>query len=81
MAEEGFNLASLHFPEINASRCAKALTNFDSAPLPVGTSLPERKFDQCPLHMRPAIFLFSSTAIETRNRARFLGSYVTLQCP
>jgi hypothetical protein len=39
MAEEGFDLASLHFPEINASGCAKALTNFYSAPLPVGTSV------------------------------------------
>ena len=37
LAEEGFDLASLHFPEINASGCAKALTNFYSAPLPVGT--------------------------------------------
>ena len=39
LAEEGFDLASLHFPEINASGCAKALTNFYSAPLPVGTSV------------------------------------------
>jgi transposase len=31
LAEEGFDLASLHFPEINASGCAKALTNFYSA--------------------------------------------------
>src|SRR5208337_4802984 len=39
LAEEGFDLASLHFPEINASGCAKALTNFYSAPLPVGTAV------------------------------------------
>jgi hypothetical protein len=39
MAEEGFDLASLHFPEVNASGCAKALTNFYSAPLPVGTAV------------------------------------------
>ena len=39
MAQEGFDLASLHFPEINASGCAKALTNFYSAPLPVGTAV------------------------------------------
>ena len=39
LADEGFDLASLHFPEINASGCAKALTNFYSAPLPVGTSV------------------------------------------
>ncbi|MGA1998297.1 MAG: IS21-like element helper ATPase IstB [Bryobacteraceae bacterium] len=39
LAEEGFDLASLHFPEINASGCAKALTNFYSTPLPMGTSV------------------------------------------
>jgi len=39
LAEEGFDLASLHFPQINASGCAKALTNFYSAPLPVGASV------------------------------------------
>jgi hypothetical protein len=39
LAEEGFDLASLHFPAINASGCAKALTNFYSAPLPVGTAV------------------------------------------
>lgn len=39
MAEEAFDLASLHFPEINGSGCAKALTNFYSAPLPVGTAV------------------------------------------
>jgi len=31
--------AFLHIPEINAGGCAKALTNFYSAPLPVGTSV------------------------------------------
>jgi hypothetical protein len=39
LAEEGFDLASLHFPHINASGCAKVLTNFYSAPLLVGTSV------------------------------------------
>jgi transposase len=39
LANEGFDLASLHFPQINASGCAKALTNFYSAPLPVGASV------------------------------------------
>jgi len=37
LAEEGFDLASLHFPHIDASGCAKVLTNFYSAPLPMGT--------------------------------------------
>ena len=39
LAEEGFDLASLHFPQINASGCAKVLTNFYSAPLPLGSSV------------------------------------------
>ena len=39
LAEEGFDLASLHFPQINASGCARVLTNFYSAPLPVGTAV------------------------------------------
>ena len=39
LAEEGFDLASLYFPEINASGCAKALRNFYLAPLPVGTAV------------------------------------------
>jgi hypothetical protein len=39
LAEERFDLASLHFPDINASGCVKVLTNFYSAPLPMGTSV------------------------------------------
>ena len=39
LAEARFDLASLHFPSINASSCAKALTNFYSVPLPAGTSV------------------------------------------
>jgi len=39
LASEGFDLAALHFPHINASGCAKVLTNFYSAPLPVGTAV------------------------------------------
>ena len=39
LAAEGFDLASLHFPTLNGSRCAQALTNFYSAPLPVGTKV------------------------------------------
>jgi transposase len=39
LAEERFDLASLHFPAINASGCVKVLTNFYSAPLPMGTSV------------------------------------------
>jgi hypothetical protein len=36
LAEEGFQLASIHFPTVNTSRCARVLTNFYSVPAPVG---------------------------------------------
>jgi hypothetical protein len=36
LAEEGFDLAAIHFPQVNASGCVKVLTNFYSVPLPVG---------------------------------------------
>jgi transposase len=39
LAKEGFDLASVHFPSVDGSSCAKALTNFYSAPLPVGTQV------------------------------------------
>jgi hypothetical protein len=39
LAQEGFDLASLHFPTVNGSGCAKVLTNFYSAPLPVGAAV------------------------------------------
>jgi len=39
VAQEGFDLASLHFPTVNGSGCVKALTNLYSAPLPVGTAV------------------------------------------
>ena len=32
LAEEGFDLAAIHFPQVNASGCVKVLTNFYSAP-------------------------------------------------
>lgn len=36
LAEEGFQLASIHFPMVNSSRCVRVLTNFYSVPAPVG---------------------------------------------
>jgi transposase len=39
LAEERFDLASLHFPRINASGCVRVLTNFYSAPLAMGISV------------------------------------------
>lgn len=36
LPEEGFDLAAVHFPHVNASGCVKVLTNFYSVPLPVG---------------------------------------------
>ena len=39
LAEEGFDLAAVHFPTVNGSGCVKVLTNFYSAPLSVGTAV------------------------------------------
>ncbi len=39
LIEEGFDLASVHFPTVNASGCVRVLTNFYSAPLAVGTAV------------------------------------------
>jgi transposase len=39
LATEGFDLASLHFPKVDGKGCAKALTNFYSAPLAVGAEV------------------------------------------
>lgn len=39
LAQEGFDLASLHFPEINGSGCVRVLTNFYSTPLSVGSKV------------------------------------------
>lgn len=36
LPEEGFDLAAVHFPKVNASGCVRVLTNFYSVPLPVG---------------------------------------------
>jgi len=37
LAEEGFDLAAVSFPEVNSSGAVNVLTNFYSAPLPPGT--------------------------------------------
>jgi transposase len=39
LAEEGFDLAAIHFPHVNASGCVKVLTNFYSVPVPVGVEV------------------------------------------
>jgi hypothetical protein len=39
LAAEGFDLASLHFPQVNQSGCVKVLTNFYSTPFVVGTTV------------------------------------------
>lgn len=39
LTEEGFDLAALHFPQVNQSGCVRVLTNFYSTPLPVGTAV------------------------------------------
>jgi transposase len=37
--QEGFDLAGIHYPKVNASRCVRVLTNFYSAPVPVGVEV------------------------------------------
>lgn len=44
LAEEGFELASTHFPTVDASGCAKVLTNFYSTPAPVGCDVQVRVY-------------------------------------
>ena len=39
LLEEGFDLAAVHFPTVNASGCVQVLTNFYSTPLAVGTAV------------------------------------------
>ena len=37
--KEGFDLAAVHYPKVNASGCVKVLTNFYSTLLPVGAEV------------------------------------------
>ena len=39
LVQEGFQLAGIHFPSVNTHGTAKVLTNFYSAPLPVGVEV------------------------------------------
>lgn len=39
LAQEGFQVAAVHFPSVNAHGTLKVLTNFYSAPLPVGVEV------------------------------------------
>ena len=39
LALEGFQLAAVHFPSVNTHGTVKVLTNFYSAPLPVGVEV------------------------------------------
>jgi len=39
LAQEGFQLAGIYFPSVNAQGTVKVLTNFYSAPLPVGAEV------------------------------------------
>jgi transposase len=39
LAREGFQVAAVHFPSVNTHGTAKVLTNFYSAPLPVGVEV------------------------------------------
>ena len=44
LATEGFDLASVHFPRVNASGCVKVLTNFYSTPLAVGSTVEAKAY-------------------------------------
>jgi len=44
LAAESFQLASIHFPTVNGSRCARVLTNFYSVPAPVGCMVEARVY-------------------------------------
>jgi transposase len=44
LAQEGFQLASIHFPTVNASGCVKVLTNFYSVPAPAGSQVQAKVF-------------------------------------
>jgi transposase len=44
LREQRFELASLHFPEINGKGCARVLTNFYSAPLAAGTRVEAKAY-------------------------------------
>jgi transposase len=37
--QEGFDLAAIYYPQVNASRCVRVLTNFYSVPVPVGVEV------------------------------------------
>jgi transposase len=39
LAQEGFDLASVHFPTVDGHSCVRVLTNFYSAPAPVGSEV------------------------------------------
>jgi transposase len=39
LAEEGFDLAAIHFPTVDGKGCVRVLTNFYSAPAPVGAEV------------------------------------------
>lgn len=47
LAEEGFDLAGVHFPKVNASSCVRVLTNFYSTPLPVGVEVQAKVYSSC----------------------------------
>jgi transposase len=44
VAAEGFDLASVHFPQVNSQSCARVLTNFYSVPAAVGSVVEGKVF-------------------------------------
>jgi hypothetical protein len=39
LAEEGFDLAAVHFPTVDGKGCVRVLTNFYLAPAPIGAEV------------------------------------------
>src|SRR6202034_2177402 len=81
LAAEGFDLASLHFPHINASGCAKVLTNFYSAYVEVWhqakcVALHERCYER---HQK-VLLLDHYLDVLTRKPGALAGSTALEQC-
>ena len=47
LTTEGFDLAELHFPQVNQSGCVRVLTNFYSTPLPTGITVEAKVYSAC----------------------------------
>ena len=76
--KEGFDLAAIHYPKVNASGCVKVLTNFYSTPLPVGIEVQAKVqaafVDLASREMRGAARTLLPAAAESPQLGALLGS-------